>query len=83
MLSVKHYFALGHAGGHHQPNFPRRTFTADGTAIRATGTRDKRRGFFAFFQLSEMIKLALDFTTAPEKRSIDFDLKCPDERSLI
>ena len=33
--------------------------------------------------LSEMIKLALDFTTGPERRSIDFDLKCPDERSLI
>jgi len=33
--------------------------------------------------LSEMIKLALDFTTRSERRSIDFDLKCPDERSLI
>jgi hypothetical protein len=33
--------------------------------------------------LSEMIKLALDFTTGRERRSIDFDLKCPDERSLI
>jgi hypothetical protein len=33
--------------------------------------------------LSEMIKLALDFTTGPERRSIDYDLKCPDERSLI
>jgi hypothetical protein len=33
--------------------------------------------------LAEMIKLALDFTTRAERRSMDLDLKCPDERSLI
>jgi macrodomain Ter protein organizer (MatP/YcbG family) len=33
--------------------------------------------------LSEMIKLALDFTTRAERRSMDLDLKCPDERSLL
>jgi hypothetical protein len=33
--------------------------------------------------LAEMIELALDFTTRAERRSMDLDLKCPDERSLI
>jgi hypothetical protein len=33
--------------------------------------------------LGEMIKLALDFTTGSERRSMDLDLKCPDERSLL